>query len=297
LPDRSLDITRRTLFESGALSVGHVVARPSSPDCGEIERQASNILVFPLAGVFAKHEGPRRHVVATPSHAVLLAAGAPYRIGYPGAIGDECLALRFSSAAADIPPPDGSLTLLSPAVMLARALLWRRLASGLWDRLEVEELGVGLVVATLRDLRRDARGRGATGWIRPRRAIEQVLEAISLHPERKWSLDRLAELTGVSPWHLARMFREETGAPIHRYLLRARLLKALDAVLGGGCELSHIALAAGFASHSHFTARFRALFGLTPAELRRRASSRRAGELRKIVTAGGMRAGHAGLSR
>ena len=50
-------------------------------------------------------------------------------------------------------------------------------------------------------------------------------------------------------------------------------------------NLTAIALETGFASHSHFTARFRALFGLTPIELRRGASSRKIAELRKIVTA------------
>ena len=42
------------------------------------------------------------------------------------------------------------------------------------------------------------------------------------------------------------------------------------------------ALDTGFASQSHFTARFRAFFRMTPEALRRSAS---AAELRKIVTA------------
>ena len=84
-------ILRRTLFDGELVQVGHVVARPSSSDYGEIERQRSNVLVLPLAGVFAKHDGPRRQVIATPNHAVFIAAGSPYRISYPAGIGDQLM--------------------------------------------------------------------------------------------------------------------------------------------------------------------------------------------------------------
>lgn len=296
-----MQIVRRTWFDSEVLRVGHVVARPSASHVGEIERQASNILVLPLAGVFARHEGPRQHVIATPNHAVLIAAGSPYRISYPGDIGDQCLTLWFSSAAlARVLPHamsrDGfdssafaSHGLLPPSAMLGRSLLWRRFVRGEWDSVEVEELGVGLLIATLRAVRKDPRGksrgvrRGDPG--RRLRQVECVKEAISLQPEHKWTLGTLAHLANVSPYHLAHTFREEVGASVYRYLLRARLAKALEIVLDAGMDLSAIALETGFASHSHFTARFRALFGLTPSELRRGAGARTVAELRKIVTA------------
>ena len=38
---------------------------------------------------------PGHHVIGTPSHAVFVAADTPYRIGYPGGIGDRALVLRF----------------------------------------------------------------------------------------------------------------------------------------------------------------------------------------------------------
>ena len=56
-------------------------------------------------------------------------------------------------------------------------------------------------------------------------------------------------------------------------------------MLDSNLDLTSIALDTGFASHSHFTARFRAFFGLTPEALRRSAGSGSAAQLRKIVTA------------
>jgi AraC-like DNA-binding protein len=43
-------------------------------------------------------------------------------------------------------------------------------------------------------------------------------------------------------------------------------------VLDSNLDLTSIALDAGFTSHSHFTARFREFFGLTPDALRRAAA-------------------------
>lgn len=294
-------IVRRTLFDSELLRVGHVVARPSSSECGEVERQVLNILVLPLAGVFAKHDGPRRHVIATPNHAVFIAAGSPYRISYPAGIGDQCLTLWFSSAAlARVLPQamsrDGfdssafaSHALLPPAAMLARNLLWRQFVRGEWDPLEVEELGIGLFASALHAACKDRDGRSRS---RPHgrsdrrlRQVECVKEAISLHPERKWTIGRLADLAYVSPYHLAHIFRAEVGLSVYRYVLRSRLAKALDAVLDDDTDLTAIAFETGFSSHSHFTARFRALFGLTPIELRRGASPGKIAELRRILTA------------
>jgi transcriptional regulator GlxA family with amidase domain len=57
---------------------------------------------------------------------------------------------------------------------------------------------------------------------------------------------------------------------------------ALDEVLDSRRDLTTIGIALGFSSHSHFTACFRASFGVTPSALRRGA---RAAQIRKILTA------------
>jgi len=290
-------IARRTLFENKSLRLGHVVARPSSADCGEVECQGENVMVLPLACVFAKHESPRRQVIATPSHAVLIKANDPYRISYPGSIGDRCLTLRFSDdvlwqivrqAAArrkSALPPLASCGLLRPSAMLARGMLWHRLASGQCEPLEVEETSTALLGSTLRSLCEDGRNEHRGCSTRRLRAVEAVNEAISLSPERRWTLDGLAQLANLSIYHLSHVFRQELGVSIYRYVTQARLAKALDIVLESDTELTTIAFDAGFASHSHFTARFRAFFGLTPSELRRSKSRARKVDVRKIVTA------------
>jgi AraC-like DNA-binding protein len=120
---------------------------------------------------------------------------------------------------------------------------------------------------------------------RRRRAVERVKQAVAVAPADKWNVAKLAKIANLSPFHLCHVFRQMAGTSIYNYVLQERLAFALAAVLAGGEHLTAIALDAGFASHSHFTARFRGFFGCTPTALRRLATAEQVVELRKIMTA------------
>jgi AraC-like DNA-binding protein len=280
-------IIRTSLFDGTSLRIGLFEARPLSDACGEVERQSQDAVVLPLSGVFSKHEAPGRHVIGTPSHAVFFAADQPYRIGFPGAIGDRALTLRFGDAlapdqAGDAMAPHG---LLPARAIMLRHLLRARLAHGAADAFEIETVGLELLGLALRAMRTDdAAPRDAT-LARRARALARVKEAVALAPSEKWTVARLAQIAHLSPFHLCHVFRRMVGTSIYDYVLHERLAQSLDAVLDGDDDLTSIALDAGFASHSHFTARFRSFFGCTPAALRRAATARHVAELRKIMTA------------
>ena len=104
----------------------------------------------------------------------------------------------------------------------------------------------------------------------------QLLSAAFAQP---LTLDDVAEATAYSKYHLARLFKRETGLPIHRYLNRLRLRAALERLMEPAEDLSRLALEVGFSSHSHFTQAFRVEFGRTPSELRQTA---RATDLREL---------------
>src|SRR5215831_11132886 len=104
-----MQITRHTLFANAMLRADDVRARASPRQSRELEQQDTNVLVLPLAGVFAKHDGSRHHVIATANHAVLINSGVPYRTTLPGNIGDRCLALRFSGASLSNVMPEAEL--------------------------------------------------------------------------------------------------------------------------------------------------------------------------------------------
>ena len=298
-PLRQNQVENRTLHDGPLLQIGHITVHPASSDPGPIESAERHVLALPLAGVFAKHDGPRRHVLATPGHALFIAAGQPYRLSFPGCLGDRCLALRLTSEGLEraLPPAqageDFDASAMAPhaplpgAVLLARSRLLARLRQGDADPLDVEEQGLGLLAACVSAARHRPTRRGKAGpdSLRRVRHVRRTQEAVWTQPARPWSLADLAAQACVSPGHLAHAFRAETGGTVYGYVVRSRLARALDAVLDSDADLTSIALDTGFSSHSHFTARFRAYFGVTPFGLRRIASGAQARELRRNVTA------------
>jgi len=73
----------------------------------------------------------------------------------------------------------------------------------------------------------------------------------------------------VSPFHLARIFQQQTGVPVHRYLTQLRLRASMERLAEGASDLTALALELGFSSHSHFTDAFRREFGKAPSEIRK----------------------------
>lgn len=292
-------VEQRTLHEGALLQIGYIAVRPAHSGPGDLESAQRHVLALPLSGVFAKHHGPHSQALATPGHALFIQAGQPYRLSFPGCVGDRCLALRLTSEGLARALPQAQRgegfddTAFAPhvplpgAVMLARSDLFGRLRRGNVDALEAEEQGIVVLAAALDAARRvparRSAGNGKTA--RSVRHVQRTQEAVWNQPQRPWTLAELAEQACVSAGHLAHAFRAETGVTVYGYVLRSRLARALDAVLDSDAALTSIALDAGFCSHSHFTARFRAFFGHTPIALRQRASGAVARELRRNVTA------------
>jgi AraC-like DNA-binding protein len=164
-----------------------------------------------------------------------------------------------------------------------------RLKVGVVDPLLVEEMSQSLFGSSVRAAAKDGSRRNHLKYsgttARRLRQIDAVKEAISLYPEREWTLASLAQIANVSTFHLTRIFRAEVGLPVHQYLLRTRLARGLNAVLAANTDLTDIALESGFFSHSHFTASFRIHFGVTPSELRAGNNVRAKRELCKNLMA------------
>ena len=70
----------------------------------------------------------------------------------------------------------------------------------------------------------------------------------------------------MSPFRFARVFRDLTGIPPHKYLVRARLMRA-RALLRTGTSVTNACYAVGFNNLSHFIRSFRRTFGDAPSRL------------------------------
>ena len=106
---------------------------------------------------------------------------------------------------------------------------------------------------------------------------DYVREARLLLHERfreRLRVEDVARALYVSTYHLCRLFKEETGVSMHRYLNHLRLQYALTELARGEAGLSELALEIGFSCQSHFTKAFRKEFGVPPGKVRRLAQSR-----------------------
>ncbi len=77
------------------------------------------------------------------------------------------------------------------------------------------------------------------------------------------SLEELAEVTGLSPFHLNRVFSKEFGLPPHAFLTQVRIARA-KSLLKQGASITQTAMEVGFTDQSHFTRHFRRLVSVTP---------------------------------
>ena len=104
---------------------------------------------------------------------------------------------------------------------------------------------------------------------RRRALVDEAREAMaSGHPQAA-GLVPLARLLEVSPSHLSRTFRSETGMSVTRYRNRIRVGRALDRLEQGERDLAGLAADLGFADHAHLTRTIRAETGHPPTVLRR----------------------------
>jgi transcriptional regulator GlxA family with amidase domain len=181
--------------------------------------------------------------------AVASEAGAPPldTLRYPRGVGiDDSVARQLlSSVLPAIEQPEHAHPLFLDHIVLAMA---------------------GHVVAAYGGVTGPRSHRGGLAPWQLKHAIELIVESLSEGP----TLSRLAKECGLSPRHFARAFRQSTGVPPHRWLLRHRVQRAQELLRTRALPLADIALRCGFADQSHFTRVFSRAVGLGPGEWRRR---------------------------
>ncbi len=102
----------------------------------------------------------------------------------------------------------------------------------------------------------------------PGGALRRVLEHIDANRHRCPRLSELSALAHMSAFHFARLFKQSTGLPPHRFVVGRRIGHAKELLVTDGASIAAIARIVGFRTPSHFTTVFRRSTGVTPSAYR-----------------------------
>lgn len=269
------------LFESPVLLAGRFRAPVGHPRFRDSGPTLNHIFVFPRTCVEIRHQDARPFL-AEPNVVTYYNRGQVYSRAAVDPAGDRCEWFAFQDAVVvdavrlfdpsteerpDRPFPfrygPGDSESYWVQRRIVETLAARRVADGL--RVEEEMLGV-LARLLAQAFRLHPPGRAPTP--RRRELADAARRLIAARFREPLTLSEIARELSASPFHLSRVFREVTGWTLHGYRDALRLAAALEAVRDSRADLTSIALDLGYSSHSHFTAAFRARFGVPPSRAR-----------------------------
>jgi len=165
---------------------------------------------------------------------------------------------------------------------LAWALLGANEIGGALGRLYADCISMALVARLLAGT-----GRAAT-TARPKVAklaqwrLRRAVDYIDARLAEAVRLGEVASAAGLSRMHFAAQFKATTGLRPHEYLLRRRIERAQEMLVGTRMSLVDVGLSVGFQTQSHFTSVFRRFVGQPPLAWREsRGNGKIAGRARR----------------
>jgi AraC family transcriptional regulator len=227
-----------------------------------------------------RFEGVRRHVPPPAGATILVPAGTPGQVRWSGGFDwlhvylEPGLVERVAAEAFDldparltVPPLDG---LDLPQLRATMGAVDTELTfGGAGGSLAAESLANVLAVQLIRHVSGPHRAERGRDGVLPRGRLRAVIEFIEEHLDAGPTLEQIAAVARLSPYHFARQFKAATGLPPHQYVIARRVERARE-VLQAEAELSlaEVAAHAGFSDQSQFGYHFKRLVGVTPRRFR-----------------------------
>jgi AraC family transcriptional regulator len=135
--------------------------------------------------------------------------------------------------------------------------------------LMVESLANVLAVHLIRHTAGAQKLPASVDGVLPRRKLRTVIEYIMENLEGSPTLEQMAAVVHLSPYHFARQFKAATGLPPHQYVITRRVERAQHLLRANGeLALAEVAFRAGFPDQSHFSLHFKRIVGVTPKQFR-----------------------------
>ena len=175
-------------------------------------------------------------------------------------------AFDLDSARVSVPPLDGlDFPQLRAAMLAVNDELTADAAGG---RLVAESLANVLAVQLIRSAYAPRPPALRTAGALAQRKLHAVVEYVEEHLDAGLTLDQLAAVAHLSPYHFARQFKAATGMPPHQYVVARRVERAQQLLQQGDHSLAEVAACTGFSDQSQFCNHFKRLVGVTPGRFR-----------------------------
>ena len=252
---------------------GEVTLPPVSP-------HALSLSIRPPEKSHVRYEGVKRDMPLPAGLIALVPAGSPLLVRWQGSRDhlqvslDPSLVARvaaesfgFDSTQVVVPPIYGLNVPELRSTMLAVDAELR--SGGVGGPLLVEGLATVLSVHLIRHITGRHRLPVSADGVLPPRKLHTVIEYIMENLGGSPTLEQMAAVASLSPYHFARQFKASTGLAPHQYLISRRieraqhLLRAHDEL-----GLAEVALRVGFADQSKFSFHFKRIVGVTPGQFR-----------------------------
>lgn len=103
--------------------------------------------------------------------------------------------------------------------------------------------------------------------------VRRAKEAIELNYQNlDFSIEMLARMLHISHSYLCKLFREETGVTIVRYMVDLRLAHAAELLAEGKEKIKDVGILSGFHDNIHFMKEFKRRYNMTAGEYRKHYS-------------------------
>ncbi len=100
--------------------------------------------------------------------------------------------------------------------------------------------------------------------------LRALFSGIRFAPAQAWRVEQLAEQYGVSTAHFHRLCLKNLGATPLQLIIEQRMLRARELLASGRYSVSEVATAVGYEEIASFSRRYRAHFGSSAGEVRKK---------------------------
>ena len=249
----------------------------SGPDDRPFEEQHSQFAIAVVVAGSFQCRSPLGAALMTPGSLMLGNSGQCFECGHAHGEGDRCVSFwyaadHFERLSADAGVRRGAARFTVPRLPPIRALspMVTRAVLGVSapDEMPWDELSVMVAGTTLRVSAGLSSSDRRSSPLNADARVVHAVRTIDRYPASAWTLNRLANVSGLSLYHFLRTFDRITGVTPHQYVLRARLRHAAVRLVRESGGILDLALDCGFGDISNFTRAFRNEFGVSPRRYR-----------------------------